>query len=151
MFMIIFIVISIYNILIGNIDLPLTLVGVLLGVLIGFVVGRMYQFKWHIGTQKVISEMDTLGAVVLVAYLIFILSRTWIVGHWLLGPTAGAFSFSSIVGVMIGRVIGATNGVRAILIKKEKYKRSFWNKKVINTLLKLCGRRFPTRAYEKRT
>lgn len=119
-FMLVFIVISIYNILIGNIDLPLTLVGVLLGMLIGFVVGRMYQFKWHSDTQKVISQMDTLGAVVLVAYLIFVLLRTWIIGHWLFGPTAGAFSFSSIVGIMIGRVIGATNGVRAILIREGK-------------------------------
>ncbi|MBC8053969.1 MAG: hypothetical protein H7Y13_12960 [Sphingobacteriaceae bacterium] len=104
-----------YNILTGIIHPLLALTGIVIGFFIGSLLGRFSNIHWHEETGKVISKWNNITVAVLVIYLAFAFSKSWIFGHWLQGPILTVFSLSLASGVMTGRIISIRKQIRGIL------------------------------------
>ncbi len=89
--------------------------GLLIGVVVGIIVSRMGRLSWDEGAGKVISQIDWVGAVILVLYIGFTLTRNWLFGHWVQGAMLGVFTLAITAGSMIGRVFGMRYGIRKTL------------------------------------
>lgn len=97
---------------------PLWLIGgLLIGAAVGYLAARMFKIKWK--DEKIVSSMDKMGVVVLVLYVAFSVSKTWLFGHWLNGAALTSFSFSIVAGIMIGRVISMTSVIEKLLREKN--------------------------------
>jgi len=120
-FAIMFLIITtiiIYDIIIGTITPLLALGGILSGYLIGSLLGRYSNIHWHEETGEVISRWNRISITFLIIYLAFALSKRWIFGHWIHGPTLTAFSFSLVSGIMTGRILSMRKQIRSILREK---------------------------------
>jgi len=45
----------------------------------------MFKIFWHQDKQKVVSQLDTMGTILLIFYIGIEVGRNWIFGHWLSG------------------------------------------------------------------
>ncbi len=93
----------------------LVAIGLIVGVVVGVFVSRMYRLDWDQSAALVVSRIDKIGVAVLVIYLAFAISRSWLIGHWVQGSALGPVGLSVVCGVMLGRVAGMSHGIRRIL------------------------------------
>lgn len=94
----------------------LALFGFMLGMVIGLLVSRrMHNISWDAETNKAVTKMDRLGIIILVVYLLFAISRHWILSHWLQGYALSAFSLSVAAGGMLGRLWNTRQKIRQVL------------------------------------
>ncbi|MBF9254554.1 hypothetical protein I2I11_14715 [Pontibacter sp. 172403-2] len=107
--------IVVYDIVTGVLGWMLALAGIAAGVVLGYVVGYLSDVRWHEETSKVIARMDKVGGITLGLYMVFSFSRRWIFGHWIHGPALTAFSFSIVLGTMLGRFLSTRSKVVRIL------------------------------------
>jgi hypothetical protein len=107
-----------YDVLEGIIGFELSLGGFLLGLFLGFIATRMFIIHWHEEKAKVVSRLDTIGIVIMLLYVAFSASRTWLFGHWIHGSVLTAFTYSILAGVMIGRIAGMRLKIKNILSEK---------------------------------
>lgn len=121
---IIFVIITailIYEISHDYIALYLAIIGFMSGIGIGLLVSkRMHNISWDAETNKAVTKMDRLGIIILVLYILFAISRQWILSYWLQGYALTAFSLSIAAGGMLGRLWNTRQKVRKIL-KKEGF------------------------------
>lgn len=89
--------------------------GLVGGLAVGVVVSRMYRLDWNESATQVVSRIDKIGALVLGLYLLFAISRSWLRGHWVHAPALGPVSLSVVAGIMLGRVVGMSHGIRVVL------------------------------------
>jgi len=92
------------------------LVGLIPGLGVGFLLSRTKVLQWDASQGLVIGTADVVGTVILVAYLLFQLSRTSIVG--LRMDNADLISLVSLAvtaGTMLGRLMFTLRGVRDVL------------------------------------
>lgn len=92
------------------------LVGLIPGLGVGFLLSRTKVLQWDASQGLVIGTADVVGTVILVAYLLFQLSRTSIVG--LRMDNADLISLVSLAvtaGSMLGRLMFTLRGVRDVL------------------------------------
>jgi membrane protein required for beta-lactamase induction len=89
--------------------------GLIGGVVVGVVVSRMYRLDWDHSAREVVSRIDRVGALVLALYLVFAITRSWLLGQWVQGAALGPVSLSVVAGIMLGRVGGMSHGIRGIL------------------------------------
>jgi hypothetical protein len=108
-----------YEVLEGIIGVELALGGLLLGFFLGFIATRMFIIHWHEEKAKVVSRFDTIGIFVMVLYVAFSASRTWLFGHWIHGSVLTAFTYSILAGVMIGRIVGMRLKIKNILSEQS--------------------------------
>ena len=88
----------------------------LLGVLIGLLVSRrMHNISWNAETNKAVTKMDRLGIIILILYILFAISRHWILSHWLQGYALTALSLSITAGGMMGRLWATRQRIRHVL------------------------------------
>jgi len=104
-----------YEVLEGIIGIELSLVGFLLGLFLGFIATRMFIIHWHEERAKVVSRLDTIGIIIMLFYVAFSASRTWLFGHWIHGSVLTAFTYSILAGIMIGRIVGMRLKIKNIL------------------------------------
>lgn len=104
-----------YDVREGILSVHLALGGFVLGIAIGFFVSRMFLIHWHEESAKVASRMDAIGVVILLGYLSFAFSRSWIFAHWIHGVALTAFTFSILAGIMLGRLLGMRLNIRKVL------------------------------------
>lgn len=104
-----------YEVLEGIIGIELSIGGFLVGLFLGFIATRMFIIHWHEEKAKVVSRFDSIGIVVMLLYVAFSASRTWLFGHWIQGSILTAFTYSILAGVMIGRVVGMRLKIKNIL------------------------------------
>lgn len=116
---IIFLIISgivIYEISHNYIGVYLALIGFMMGMVIGLLVSRrMHNISWNAETSKAVTKMDRLGIIILVLYILFAISRQWILSHWLQGYALTAFSLSVAAGGMLGRLWTTRQKIRQVL------------------------------------
>ena len=117
---IVFLIISIYKISIGDISIVLALFSSLIGLTIGAIAGRMFKIYWHSETQKVVSRLDKIGIAFLVIYIIADLGRKWFFGHWLQGAQLNAFAIIFVGGLIFGRFITLTQNIKKVLLEEGK-------------------------------
>jgi len=119
-FLIIF-AILIYEITQHYIVIYLAAIGFMSGMIIGLLVSkRMHNISWDVETNKAVTKMDRLGIIILILYILFAISRQWILSYWLQGNALTAFSLSIAAGGMLGRLWNTRQKVRQIL-KKEGF------------------------------
>ena len=95
--------------------------GFMSGMIIGLLVARrMHNISWDTETNKAVTKMDRLGIIILVLYLLFAISRHWILSHWFQGYALSAFSLSVAAGGMLGRLWTTRQKIRQIL-KQEGF------------------------------
>jgi len=108
-----------YNVLEGIIGIEIALGGFLLGLFLGFIATRMFIIHWYEERAKVVSRFDSIGIFVMLLYVAFSASRTWLFGHWIHGSVLTAFSYSILAGVMIGRIAGMRLKIKNILSEQS--------------------------------
>jgi len=108
-----------YEVLEGIIGIELSLSGFLLGLFLGFLATRMFIIHWHDERAKVVSRFDTIGIIIMLLYVAFSASRTWLFGHWIHGSVLTAFTYSILAGIMIGRIVGMCLKIKNILSEKS--------------------------------
>jgi hypothetical protein len=89
--------------------------GLLAGGAVGIVASRTKRLQWDDRTGRVISRIDRMGAVLLVAFLVSIIIRSWVLGHWVEGAALSALGLSITAGTLAGQALATRRGVREIL------------------------------------
>lgn len=108
-----------YDIATAKIIIEFALLGIIAGIIVGVISSRMFHITWSHDANKVVSQLDKFGIIILILYILFELERSNIVGIFIQGPQIGSVSFSVLTGVMIGRVIG-TRGKILQVLKEQK-------------------------------
>jgi len=108
------------NIITGRIDLILAVSGFLLATTVGLALSRMFKIFWHEEKNKVISKLDTTGAILLVIYISFEINRAWIFQHWLTGDLVNVFGLVVLSGLLLGRFLGTVVKIKNVLIENDK-------------------------------
>ena len=108
-------IVTIVNTLTNALNPLIPIGAILLGFLVGLAVGRMNHLSWDTEAAKVIGRIDLVGGIIVILYLAFELSRNWLFGHWLAGPALTTFTLALTTGVMLGRVVAMSHGIRRLL------------------------------------
>lgn len=111
--------IDIKNVLNDKLSAVLALIGFIFATLIGLLLSRMFKIFWHQEKEKVMSQLDTIGIILLVIYMGIEFFRNWIFGHWLTGPTLTAFGLIILTGLLLGRFLGTLIKINKILIQNK--------------------------------
>ena len=106
-FAIIFIILCVlgYELFMGEVTLINIVAGILVGMVVGLVLGRMFKIYWHPTDKKVMGRLDVIGIGALLFYILFAIYREQIFSHYVEAPHLRGFVFSTVVGVMIGRIL----------------------------------------------
>ena len=104
-----------FEMLRGTINMFLAIAGIFMGLAVGVIVSRMFRLSWDKETKKVIGNMDWIGAVILIFYISFMLTRTLLLGYYVQGSLFLAIVLSITAGTFIGRVMGTRRGIRKVL------------------------------------
>lgn len=118
LYLIIFIImaiISFYDVLTGHINVLLAAAAWGLGAVIGYLSGRAKKILWHEDEELVVGKRDTKGIIILIAYIIFALTRKEIFAYWLHGVMLTAFCFSMVAGIRLGRIVRLRRKIRKVL------------------------------------
>jgi hypothetical protein len=107
--------IVIYNVIQDNLNPVWLIAGIVLGILIGLIAGRMFAMRWHEDTRKVILGMDKMSILLLVLYIAFRFGTEQLFGKFIHGEELTVFTFSSLAGVMIGRLFSMVKGLSRVL------------------------------------
>lgn len=96
-------------------------VSILAGGLTGFATGialsRSRHLEWSAEERKVMAHIDWAGATILVLYMLLVLNREWLFGHWVSVEQLAKFSLCFTAGTMFGRVRGTRLAVRRVVRK----------------------------------
>ena len=104
-----------FEMLRGTINMSLAIAGIIMGLAVGIIASRMFRLSWDQETKKVIGNMDWIGVLVLIFYIIFMLTRTLLLGYYVQGSLFLAIVLSITAGTFIGRVMGTRRGIRKVL------------------------------------
>jgi hypothetical protein len=107
--------IGIVNVSTGKISVFIALSGFVVTTLIGLGLSRMFKIFWHQEKEKVISQLDTMGVILLILYISIKLGRNWIFGHWLSGSTLTTFGLIILTGLLFGRFLGTLIRINKVL------------------------------------
>lgn len=113
--MLIMLLVILFEVLQGTFSISWAVGGILIGLGIGTLVSRMYHLNWDEDTSQVISQIDWVGGVILVCYLIFVFTRTHYLSYWVQGVPLMGLIFSLTAGTMLGRVLITEHGIKKIL------------------------------------
>lgn len=106
-FVIIFIIACVlgYELFMGEVTLVNIILGIIIGGLVGLVLGRMFKIYWHPEDKKVVGRLDVIGIGALFFYILFAIYREEIFAHYVDASHLRGFVFSTVAGVMIGRIL----------------------------------------------
>lgn len=106
-FVIIFVILCVlgYELFTGEVTLVNIVAGILIGAAVGLVLGRMFKIYWHPEAKKVMGRLDIVGIGALFFYILFAIYREQIFREYVGAPHLRGFVFSTVVGVMIGRIL----------------------------------------------
>jgi len=113
--MTIMLVLIAFEIIISPFTILMAIIGILIGFLLGGIISRIYRLSWDDETHNVIGQIDWIGGIILLFYLIFILTRAHYLGYWMQGAPLFAFILSLTAGTLLGRVMGTRRGIKRVL------------------------------------
>ena len=100
------------------------IISIFVGLCVGVIVSRMYHLSWDSESNQVISNMDWIGAIIFIFYIIFMIVRSILVGYLAQGNTYMGIILSVTAGVMIGRIMGTEHSIIRIKEDLKSIKRS---------------------------
>jgi hypothetical protein len=109
------IIISAVNVGEKKIGIVLAASGFLIAALIGLALSRMFNIFWHEEKEKVVSQLDKVGSLLLGLYILIEIGRNWLFGYWLSGAALTAFGLIVLTGLLLGRFLGTHLKIRGIL------------------------------------
>jgi hypothetical protein len=104
-----------YEVAAHHIGLALALLAVGVGLGIGLLMGRISLFSWDDEAKRVTSRVDRAGAILLIVYVLLVMNRREILGHWLTADTLAAASFAMAGGTLMGRNFAMRKRILGIL------------------------------------
>jgi len=107
--------ISIANIFKETIGVILAGSGFLIALAIGLAMSRTFRIFWHEEQEKVVSQLDKLGAILLVGYICAEAGRKFIFQYWLSGAKLNAFGLIILTGLLLGRFLGTAIRIKNVL------------------------------------
>ncbi|MBD0331710.1 MAG: hypothetical protein ICV66_03565 [Chitinophagaceae bacterium] len=115
-----FIIFILFDILVlemslGYVSVFIPFVALLLGLVSGLLFVRRKKIYWDEETSRVIARMDTLGIILLIVYVLFVITRHLLLHHLLQGNQLTAFAVSFATGGMITRVWSMRRSIRRVL------------------------------------
>lgn len=113
--------IVLFEVLSGRVSFLLAMIGLIIGVTIGVIAARMFVLSWHHDAKKVISQLDTIGVVILALYIVFAIFRSKIIGEFVPASYVTGASLSVVSGIMIGRVFGTGQKIVSILKEQDLF------------------------------
>ncbi|MGZ4938639.1 MAG: hypothetical protein ACXV44_08100 [Halobacteriota archaeon] len=99
----------------GRFGLVFALLGVVIGFVVGIIVSREYRLSWDEETNSVIGRVDWIGGILLVFYLIFIFTKSYLLGFYVQGAALFALLLGVTAGSMLGRILGTRHGIDKLL------------------------------------
>jgi hypothetical protein len=118
---IIMIGIALFDIITGKIEICISILAIAAGIIVGIISSRMYHISWNQDAQKVVSQFDIVGGIILAVYILFELKQKSLVGFFIQGPELEAASFAVLSGTMIGRVLGTRGKIMEVLKEQEVF------------------------------
>lgn len=119
LFFAVVVTIIIYELITYDVPAWIPVCGSIAGILMGLAVNhKMHNITWNAELSKTVTKMDRLGVIILVAYLLFAVFRSWIFSHWMQGYILTTFSLSIAAGGLLGRYYSTRQKIRHIL-KRE--------------------------------
>lgn len=113
-------IISAINIFNGRINPLLAVFGFGLALGVGLLLSRTFNVLWHTEKEKVVSQMDIMGILVLSIYLFIDVNRLFLFKHWIHGQTLSDFSLILIGGLFCGRFLGTHARIHTIVQEQKK-------------------------------
>lgn len=99
---------------------PLMAMGALVfGFFSGLLFVRRKKIYWEEDTARVIGKMDQVGVVLLIIYILFSVTRHWLLHQWLQGNQLTAFSLSFAAGAMGGRLLSMRRQIKRVLREQK--------------------------------
>jgi len=113
--MLVMFAVIVVEVLRGVFSIQWALIGIIIGLVVGVIVARMYNLSWDEEDNVVIGEIDRIGIVILVCYLIFMFTRIHFLGYEVQGANLFAVILGITTGTMLGRVLRTERGIEKIL------------------------------------
>lgn len=107
--------VAVYDIVADNAGIISSVVGVAVGIIVGFIVTRSFKISWDEDAQKVITQLDEYGAIILAVYIGLEIYREKLVEYFIHDSSAVSISFAVLTGIMIGRVLGIRRRFQKVL------------------------------------
>jgi len=107
--------VAVYDVLDENAGIISSLIAIVVGIVVGIIVTRIFKITWDEKAQKVISQLDEYGAIILAVYIGLEIYRERLVEYFIHDATAVSISFAVLTGIMIGRVLGIRRRFRKVL------------------------------------
>lgn len=104
-----------FEVLTGQFSIQWALVGIVIGFMIGIIVSRMYNISWDEETNTVVGEIDRIGVVILVGYLIWEITKSNFLGYWFEGNILFAIILGITAGSMLARILSNKRNIEQIL------------------------------------
>lgn len=99
----------------GEIATGWAAVGLGAGGLVGVIASRSKRLEWDEQASRVVAHFDLIGAVILAGFIALMVTRDWVLGHWVAGPALAALGLSISAGVLAGRAAGTRRRARKVL------------------------------------
>ncbi len=111
--------IVVYELVITDIN-PLIVVGIFLASIgFGFLMSRMFHISWNEDEQVVTSRIDKIWGIVLAIYIVFSLSRHFLLESYVRNSWITIITFTTISGVMVGRFLGMRRKIFSVIKEQE--------------------------------
>lgn len=104
-----------YDVLEGQAAWWMAALGVIVGLVIGFVFGRLARVQWHESEEKIVTQMDAIGVVVIIAYIGLAVLRNVLLEDFLSGTALTTVSFALVSGILLGRFFGMHISIMKVL------------------------------------
>lgn len=104
-----------YDVLMNELTWWLAILAVLIGLGLGYMLGRAGRIRWHETEEKVVSEIDVIGIVAIVLYVLLRIGGAWIFGHFLSGLALSTFTLALLGGALLGRFLGTQHSIKNVL------------------------------------
>lgn len=113
-------IMSMVNIFNGRINPLLALFGFGLALGTGLLFSRTFNVIWHTEREKVVSQMDIMGILVLSIYIFIDVNRLFLFRHWIHGQALSDFSLILIGGLFCGRFLGTHLRIHKLVKEQGK-------------------------------
>jgi hypothetical protein len=109
-----------YEIVVSVVPWYYALGAYIIGIPLGYLLGRAMKIRWHETDEQAISENDIIGTIALVLYVLFALSREWILGQWFAAALVLPLSLALASGLLLGRYFGIQRSINRVLGEQGK-------------------------------
>ncbi len=103
------------DIVVGDVVWWMALIALAVGLVLGYIFGRLVRVRWHENEEKIITQMDTAGFIVIGVYILLSIGRNFLLRDFFAGAALTAITLAIVAGVLFGRFIGMNVAIMQVL------------------------------------